>query len=69
MGRGDGVIYMRVRAALCSMKMTYKVPCADGVEQIWCGVKSDSESVLVGCMYRLTRIGSNVTEGLNKSLV
>ncbi|RNA30571.1 RNA-directed DNA polymerase from mobile element jockey-like [Brachionus plicatilis] len=66
-GRGGGVcIY--VREDHCSMEVTCRVLCADDVEQIWCGVRSGAESLLVGCMYRPPRSNGFVTECVNDSL-
>lgn len=66
-GRGGGVcIY--VRDDLCSMEVKCSVLCADGVEQIWCGVRSGGESLLVGCMYRPPKSNGFVTVCVNDSL-
>ena len=65
--RGGGVVAY-IRADLTSLEVTDNILSSKEIEQSWCSIKTENESILIGCIYRPPNSTNVTSNRINISL-
>ena len=50
--KGGGGVNINIKSQLSIIEIEDEILCNQNIEQIWCGIKTKSEKILIGCFYR-----------------